>query len=68
MPATRGFSGSSSELVACITAFLAQFFIANDGRIASVFEDQYTSTLETLNGTNDEAFKVCLTPKPGKTR
>ena len=48
MPATRAFS---RQLVAYIAAFLptAPYFKSNDGRISTVCDDQYSSTLATLD-------------------
>ena len=62
MPATRAFS---RQLIAYIAAFLptAPYFKSNDGRISTVCDDQYSSTLATLEETADEAFKVYLTRK-----
>ena len=62
MPPTRAFS---RQLVAYIAAFLpvAPYFRANDGRISGVCDEQYTATLELLEETPDEAFKLYVTRK-----
>ena len=62
MPPTRAFS---RRLVAYIAVFLpvAPYFRANDGRISGVCDDQYTSTLERLDATGDEAFQLYVTRK-----
>ena len=62
MPETMAFSRA---LVAYIAAFLpiAPYFRANDGRISGVCDDQYTATLELLDETGDEAFKLYITRK-----
>ena len=62
MPETRVFS---RQLVAYIAAFLpvAPYFQATDARIAGVCDDQYSATLEMLEDTPDEAFKVYMTRK-----
>ena len=62
LPATRAFS---RQLVAYITAFLpvALFFKNSDTRIAGICDDQYTSTLDILKETRDDAFKSYLTRK-----
>jgi hypothetical protein len=65
MPATRAFS---LPLVAYIAAFLptaetAPYFKSNDSRISAVCDDHYSSTLEMLEKTADEAFKVNMTRK-----
>ncbi len=54
----------SQQLVAYIAAFLptAPYFKSNDGRISTVCDDQYSSTLAMLE-TADEAFKVYMTHK-----
>ena len=41
----------------------APYFKSNDGRISTVCEDQYSSTLAMLEETADEAFKVYMTLK-----
>ncbi len=43
--------------------FLSPYFRANDGRISSVCDDQYTATLERLEETGDEVFKLYKTRK-----
>jgi hypothetical protein len=64
MPATlaRAFS---RQLIAYIAPFLptAPYFKFNDGRISTVCDDQYSSTLSMLEETADEAFKVYMTRK-----
>ncbi len=62
MPPTRAFS---LQLIAYIAVFLpvAPYFRANDSRISGVCDDQYTATLERLEETGDEAFKLYLTRK-----
>jgi hypothetical protein len=62
MPPTRAFS---RQLIAYLAGFLpvAPYFRANDGRISSVCDDQYTATLERLEETGDDAFKLYLTRK-----
>jgi hypothetical protein len=62
MPPTRAFS---RQLIAYLAGFLpvAPYFRANDGRISGVCDDQYTATLERLEETNDDAFKLYLTRK-----
>jgi hypothetical protein len=55
----------AAQLGAYIAAFLpaAQYYKATDPRIAGVFDDQYTATLERLQETNDENFKNYMTRK-----
>ena len=62
MPETRAFS---RQLVAYTAAFLpvAPYFQATDARIAGVCDDKYSATLEMLEETSDEAFKVYMTRK-----
>ena len=62
MPPTRAFS---RQLIAYLAVFLpvAPYFRANDGRISGVCDDQYTATLERLEETGDEAFKLYVTRK-----
>ena len=62
MPETMAFS---RPLVAYIAAFLpiAPYFKANDCRISGVCDDQYTATLELLEETGDEAYKLYITRK-----
>jgi hypothetical protein len=62
MPPTRAFS---RQLIAYIAVFLpvAPYFRSNDSRISGVCDDQYTATLERLEETCDEAFKLYLTRK-----
>jgi hypothetical protein len=62
MPPTRAFS---RQLVAYIAVFLpvATYFRANDGRISGVCDDQYSATLERLEETCDDAFKLYMTRK-----
>jgi hypothetical protein len=62
MPPTRVFS---RQLIAYLAVFLpvAPYFRANDGRISGVCDEQYTATLERLEETGDDAFKVYLTRK-----
>ena len=59
---TRAFS---RQLVACLAVFLpvAPYFRANDGRISGVCDEQYKATLERLEETGDEAFKLYVTRK-----
>ncbi len=49
-----------AELSVAVTA---PYFRANDGRISGVCYDQYTATLERLEETSDEAFKLYVTRK-----
>ena len=53
------------QLVAYLAAFLpvAPYFRANDPRIPGVCDDQYTSTLESLETSTDERFKDYFTRK-----
>ena len=53
------------QLVAYLAAFLpvAPYFRANDPRIPGVCDDQYTSTLESLETSTDEMFKDYFTRK-----
>lgn len=62
IPETRAFS---RQLIAYIAAQLpaAPFYRANDRRVTGICDDQYTSTLETLQETDDEKFKDYLTRK-----
>ena len=62
LPATRAFS---RELVAYIAAFLpvATYYKAHDNRTGGLSDAQYTATLETLNKTDDDKFRVYLTRK-----
>ena len=62
LPATRAFS---RQLVAYLAAFLpvAPFFKNNDTRIAGICDDQYTSTLDILKETGDDAFRAYMTRK-----
>jgi hypothetical protein len=62
MPPTRAFS---RQLIAYLAGFLpvAPYFRANDGRISGVCDEQYTATLERLEETGDDAFKLYLTRK-----
>jgi hypothetical protein len=62
MPPTRVFS---RQLIAYLAVFLpvAPYFRANDGRISGVCDEQYTATLERLEETGDEAFKLYVTRK-----
>jgi hypothetical protein len=64
MPETRVFS---RQLVAYLAAFLpiAQYYRAADVtvRISCVCDEQYTATLERLQETGDEAFKLYMTCK-----
>jgi hypothetical protein len=62
MPPTRAFS---RQLIAYIAVFLpvAPYLRANDSRISGVCDDQYTATLERLEETGDEEFKLYLTRK-----
>ena len=62
MPPTRAFS---RQLVAYVACFLpvATYIKANDSRIASVCDEQYTATLERLEETGDDAFKLYMTRK-----
>ena len=48
-----------------IAAFLpvAPFFKNNDTRIAGICDDQYTSTLDILKETGDDAFRAYMTCK-----
>jgi hypothetical protein len=64
-PETRATRAFSRQLVAYIEAFLpaAPYFKSNDGRISTVCDDQYSSTLAMLEETADEAFKVFMTHK-----
>jgi hypothetical protein len=52
-------------LVAYIAVFLssAPYFKSNHGRISTVCDDQYSSTIAMLQETPDEAFKVYMTSK-----
>ena len=62
LPATRAFS---RQLVAYIAAFLpvTPFFKNSDTRIAGICDDQYTSTLDILKETGDDAFRSYMTRK-----
>ena len=62
MPPTRAFS---RQLVAYVACFLpvATYIRANDSRIAGVCDNQYTATLERLEETCDDAFKLYMTCK-----
>jgi hypothetical protein len=62
MPPTRAFS---RQLVAYVACFLpvATYIKANDSRIAGVCDDQYTATLQRLEETGDDAFKLYMTRK-----
>ena len=62
MPPTRAFS---RQLVAYVACFLpvATYLKANDSRIAGVCDDQYTATLQRLEETGDDAFKLYMTRK-----
>jgi len=62
LPEIRAFS---MQLVAYLAAFLpvAPYFRANDPRITGVCDDQYTSTLESLETSTDERFKDYITRK-----
>ena len=62
LPEIRAFS---MQLVAYLAAFLpvAPYFRANDPRITGVCDDQYTSTLESLETSTDERFKDYFTRK-----
>ena len=62
MPPTRVFS---RQLIAYLAVFLpvAPYFRANDGRISGVCDEQYTATLERLEETGDDAFKLYVTRK-----
>jgi hypothetical protein len=62
MPPIRIFS---RQLVAYIAVFLpvAPYFRANDGRISGVCDQQYSATLERLQETSDDAFKLYMTRK-----
>jgi hypothetical protein len=48
-----------------MAAFLpvAPFFRASDTRVTGVCDDQYTATLEMLQETDDDKFKMHLTRK-----
>ena len=61
-PSTRAFS---RQLVAYVACFLpvATYIRANDSRIAGVCDEQYTATLERLEETSDDAFKLYMTRK-----
>ena len=61
-PPTRAFS---RQLVAYVACFLpvATYIRANDSRIAGVCDEQYTATLERLEETGDDAFKLYMTRK-----
>jgi hypothetical protein len=61
-PATKAFS---RELISYFAAFLpvAPYYKATDTRIATLCDDQYTATLETLSQTDDEKFSAYLIRK-----
>jgi hypothetical protein len=42
---------------------VAPFFRASDTRVTGVCDDQYTATLEMLQETDDDKFKMYLTRK-----
>ncbi len=62
LPETRFFS---RPLIAYTAAYLpvAPFFRASDTRVTGVCDDQYTATLEMLQETDDDKFKMNLTRK-----
>jgi hypothetical protein len=62
LPETRVFS---RPLIAYMVAYLpvTSFFWASDTRVTGVCDDQYTATLEKLQETNDDKFKMNLTRK-----
>jgi hypothetical protein len=55
----------SRPLIAYLAAYLpvAPFFRASDTRVTCVCDDQYTATLEMLQETDDDKFKMYLTRK-----
>jgi hypothetical protein len=62
LPETRVFS---RPLIAYMAAYLpvAPFFRASDTSVTGVCDDQYTATLEMLQETDDDKFKMYLTRK-----
>ncbi len=62
LPETRVFS---RPLIAYMAAYLpvAPFFRASDTRVTGVCDDQDTSTLDMLQKTDDDKFKIYLTRK-----
>ncbi len=62
LPETRVFS---RPLIAYMAAHLpvAPFFRASDTRVTGICDDQYTATLEMLQETDDNNFKMYLTRK-----
>jgi hypothetical protein len=62
LPETRVFS---RPLIAYMAAYLpvAPFFRATDTRVTGVCDDQYIATLEMLQETDDDKFKMYLTRK-----
>jgi hypothetical protein len=60
LPETRVFS---RPLIASAYFPVAPFFRASDTRVTYVCDDQYTATLEMLQETDDDKFKMYLTRK-----